>query len=196
MSGGIQNRETLLVCFKSSTPYLHCLTLQTNGFMNLTKTGLSSTLPSDHLTKSILAWSYADSCWAVKHLWESYTDLLTNTLHVATYIMVGKYNVCFTNFTATQTSPVPRPLPDFISQPWRKIGRKPGIKTMSQTVFVLTDWKWWTRFVLTQSTISGLWRSFDPRPSHDFSPRLWEKIWEWPGEEANSNGSMNKDGHE
>ena len=28
---------------------------------------------------------------------------------------------------------VPRPLPDFISQPWRKIGRRPGIKTMSQT---------------------------------------------------------------
>ena len=28
---------------------------------------------------------------------------------------------------------VPRPLPDFISQLWRKIGRRPGIKTMSQT---------------------------------------------------------------
>ena len=26
-----------------------------------------------------------------------------------------------------------RPLPDFISQPWRKIGRKLGIKTTSQT---------------------------------------------------------------
>ena len=28
---------------------------------------------------------------------------------------------------------VPRPLPDFISQPWRKIGRRPGIKTTSRT---------------------------------------------------------------
>ena len=26
------------------------------------------------------------------------------------------------------SSLVPRPLPDFISQPWRKIGRRPGIK--------------------------------------------------------------------
>ena len=28
---------------------------------------------------------------------------------------------------------VPRPLPDFISQPWRKIRRRPGINTMSRT---------------------------------------------------------------
>ena len=28
---------------------------------------------------------------------------------------------------------VPRPLPDFISQPWRKIGRRPGSKTTSRT---------------------------------------------------------------
>jgi len=35
--------------------------------------------------------------------------------------------------TPRYTSLVPRPLPDFISQPWRKIGRRPGIKTMSQT---------------------------------------------------------------
>ena len=32
---------------------------------------------------------------------------------------------------------VPRPLPDFISQPWRKIGRRTGTND--------TDWKWWTR---------------------------------------------------
>ena len=36
------------------------------------------------------------------------------------------------------SSLVPRPLPDFISQPWRKIGRRPG------TIYV-TDRKWWTR---------------------------------------------------
>ena len=28
---------------------------------------------------------------------------------------------------------VPRPLPDFISQPWRKIGRRPGAITTSRT---------------------------------------------------------------
>ena len=28
---------------------------------------------------------------------------------------------------------VPRPLPDLILQPWRKIGRRTGINTMSQT---------------------------------------------------------------
>ena len=35
-------------------------------------------------------------------------------------------------------------------------------------------------YVLTESTISGLLRSNDPRPP-DFSPRLRDKIWEWPG---------------
>ena len=45
------------------------------------------------------------------------------------------------------TSLVPRPLQDFISQPWRKIGRRPGIKTMPQTG------KWWTRLVQTESTL-------------------------------------------
>ena len=32
--------------------------------------------------------------------------------------------------------------PDFISQPWRKIGRRPGIIT-----------KWWTRLVQTESML-------------------------------------------
>ena len=45
---------------------------------------------------------------------------------------------------STRNSLVPRPLPDFISQPWRKIGRRPGIKTMQNYV---TDRKWWTRLV-------------------------------------------------
>ena len=30
----------------------------------------------------------------------------------------------------------------------------------------------------------GRWRSFDPRPSPDFSLRLRDKTWEWPGDEA------------
>ena len=36
-------------------------------------------------------------------------------------------------FTEYHTSLIPRPLLDFISQPWRKIGRRPEIKSMSQT---------------------------------------------------------------
>ena len=35
--------------------------------------------------------------------------------------------------TCLSSSLFPRPLPDFISQPWRKIGRRPGIKTTSRT---------------------------------------------------------------
>ena len=97
---------------------------------------------------------------------------------------------------------VPRPLPDFISQLWRKIGRKigrkPGSKTVSQTGngglglykpsprYVL--YKPSPRYVLTESTISGPWRSFAPRPSPDFSPQLRNKIWEGPGDEATSLG--------
>ena len=42
---------------------------------------------------------------------------------------------------------VPRPLPDFISQPWRKIGRRPS------TIYV-TDRKWWTRLVRNVDPVS------------------------------------------
>ena len=34
--------------------------------------------------------------------------------------------------TALAISLIPRPLPDFISQPWRKIERRPGIIAMPQ----------------------------------------------------------------
>ena len=43
-------------------------------------------------------------------------------------IFYRSYIVCY--------SLIPRPLPDFISQPWRKIGRRPG-----------QDGKWWTWLV-------------------------------------------------
>ena len=83
------------------------------------------------------------------------------------------------------TSLVPRLLPDFILQPWRKIGRRPGIKTMSRTGHGGPgQYVAWTRFVLTESTISGPWHRFDPRPSPDFSPQLRDKIWEGPGDKA------------
>jgi len=51
---------------------------------------------------------------------------------------------------------IPRSLPDFISQPWRKIGRRPGSKTTSRTGNGgLGQYVTWTQFVLTESTISG-----------------------------------------
>ena len=48
----------------------------------------------------------------------------------------------------------------------------------------VTDRKWWTRLVQTESTISSLWHSNVPRPSPNLSPRLRDKIWEWPEDEA------------
>ena len=68
---------------------------------------------------------------------------------------------------------VPRPLPDFISQPWRKFGRRPGIKTTSRTRNGgLGQYVTWTRFVLTESTIS--WSGLGTRllPFLCFSPVL------------------------
>ena len=45
------------------------------------------------------------------------------------------------------TSLVPRPLPDFISQLWRKIGRRPGTNTTSRTGNGgLNSYVMWTRF--------------------------------------------------
>ena len=43
--------------------------------------------------------------------------------------------------TGDSSSHVPKPLPDFMSQPWRKIGRRPGVKTTLRTG------RWWTRSV-------------------------------------------------
>ena len=55
----------------------------------------------------------------------------------------------------------------------------------------VTDRKWWTRLVRNVDSVCTnrvhYFRSvtyFDPRPSPDFSPRLRDKIWEWPGNEA------------
>ena len=58
---------------------------------------------------------------------------------------------------------IPRPLPDFISQPWRKIGRRPGI-------------------IATSRTGNGGLGYYKPIPP--FPVRLQDKIWEWPGYEA------------
>ena len=62
----------------------------------------------------------------------------------------------------------PGPSQIFFSQQWRKIGRRPGIKTTSRT----------------GNGRLGLYRSFDPRPSPNFSPRPRDKIWVEPGYEA------------
>ena len=78
------------------------------------------------------------------------------------------------------SSLVPRPLPDFISQLWRKVGRRPGIKTTSRTENYAK-----LRHGLEMVPVRDVvLRSFDPRPSPDFSAQLRDKIWEWPGDEA------------
>ena len=62
-------------------------------------------------------------------------------------------------YISTVPSLVPRPLRDFISQPWRKIGRRPGIITTEMVDPVI---------VQSESTL----------------PTLQDKIWEWTGDEA------------
>ena len=39
-------------------------------------------------------------------------------------------------------------------------------------------------YILTESTIFGPWSSNGTRPSAKFSSQLWNKIWEWVGNEA------------
>ena len=82
------------------------------------------------------------------------------------------------------TSLIPRPLPDISSQPWRKIGRRPGSLLHHGP-------KWWTQLVCNVDLVcTNRVHHFrpmtynDPRPSPDFSPQLRDKIWEWPGDKA------------
>ena len=46
---------------------------------------------------------------------------------------IKHYNIDTPPTSWRMLSLVPRPLPDFISQPWRKIGRRPGTITTSRT---------------------------------------------------------------
>ena len=57
-------------------------------------------------------------------------------------LMVVFYLICFTLLASS-----PGHSQIFISQLWRKIGRRPEIKTMSQ------NRKWWTRLVQTESAL-------------------------------------------
>ena len=64
---------------------------------------------------------------------------------------------------------IPRPLPDFILQLWR---RSSGIIATSRAGNGgLGQYVIWTRFVLTESTISSPWCSNDPRPSPNVTSR-------------------------
>ena len=65
---------------------------------------------------------------------------MIDSLIVSFYSRVQFYASVFQSIAATESkfhaemtkvlsSLVPRPLPDLISQPWRKIRRRPGIKT-------------------------------------------------------------------
>ena len=74
-----------------------------------------------------------------------------------------------------------RPLPNFISQLWRKIRRMPGnIATSQAWNGRLGYYELSPHYIPTESTISGPWHSNDPR--------LREKIWEWPGDGATTAG--------
>ena len=53
-------------------------------------------------------------------------------------------------YSSKNGSLVPRPLPDFVSQLWRKIGRRPGTITTSQ--------KWWTQLVRNVDSVSWWWQ--------------------------------------
>ena len=92
--------------------------------------------------------------------------------------------IYFLSFYLKMYSIVPRSLPDFISQPWRKIRRRPGIIATSRNRNGRLSWyEPSPHYILTESTISGQWCSNDPSPN--FSPQLQDKIWEWHGDEAN-----------
>ena len=86
-------------------------------------------------------------------------NLYTLTISEPHCIKKPHYMLWFTNVSSLLlrcASLIPRPLPDYISQPWRKIGRRPGIKTMSRTGNGgLGQYKPSPRYVLTESTISG-----------------------------------------
>ena len=69
---------------------------------------------------------------------------------------------------------VPWPMLPLASSPGQIISRSCGEKPWEHCYVVHR----------TESTVSGPWRSNVPRPSPDFSPRLRDKIWEWPGDEA------------
>ena len=64
-------------------------------------------------------------------------------IHISVFIR----NFRWQNLNYGNGSLVPRPLPDFISQPWRKIRRRPGTITTSRTGNGgLDSYVMWTRF--------------------------------------------------
>ena len=63
------------------------------------------------------------------------------------YVQVSFLDYWTISGTKAMASLVPRPLPDFISQPWRKIGRRPGTITTSRAENGgLDSYVMWTRF--------------------------------------------------
>ena len=73
------------------------------------------------------------------------------------------------------------------------VGTCSGVTTLITLVFIVIIqcsafglYKPSPHYVLTESTISSPWHRNDPKSSPDFSPQLWDKIWECPGYEATS----------
>ena len=119
---------------------------------------------------TIIQYSFSYKCRVFRWPWSTPP---TTVIQLTNSLLSSRHH-CKTSCQVPKEgfhSLIPRPLPDFILQPWRKI------RTSGTGNGGLGQYVTWTCFVLTESTISTLWRSFDPRPP-DFFPRLRDKIWE------------------
>ena len=68
---------------------------------------------------------------------DEFVDLEEEDENVGTfqvsYLQIHALPMCCLLYQHPFPSLVPRPLPDFILQPWRKLGRRPGTSTTSRT---------------------------------------------------------------
>ena len=156
---------------------MYCHPTTTQKFsMNLLQCLISIKLYSGHASKQVhvslhtliinaLLISLLLLCFYIYALSETAAVFVSQDKHIDKLVimMLKQYNVSLV---------VSRPLPEFISQPWKKNWEK------AWDYCYIMGWKWWTRLVRTESTIFGPWRSNDPRPSPNFSPWLRDKIWE------------------
>ena len=79
-------------------------------------------------------WIVGDVCDLLVECRSSILSLLTTAIEKTS--VEGRHSFVVIrqkiSFSTQGSSLIPRPLPDFISQPWRKVRRSPGIKTMSR----------------------------------------------------------------
>ena len=77
----------------------------------------------------IRIWTIYFSCWSVNKMSGRQHDVVSTIL---CHFSQSNFPCAWCEAHDVH-SLIPRPLPDFFSQPWRKIRRKPGIKTTSRT---------------------------------------------------------------